>query len=297
MATKHGLGRGLGALIRDTPAEEADVVQAGILKIPVSKIKPSPWQPRHHFSKEAHEDLVASIRDRGVLQPLLVRRSGDGFELIAGERRWRAATEAGVSEIPVLVKEASDHEALELALIENLQREDLDAIEEAEGYRALADKFGLTQDEIAAKVNKSRAAVANSLRLLGLPSEVRKFLTEKLVSAGHAKVLLGLAIEQEQCRLAERVVQEGMSVRELEKIVARLKRAPRKKREVQPEIPPSHLSYLTNMLHQHFGTSIRVQPCRTLANGRKVKGSIQIDYYSSEDLGRILDLLGVSEKQ
>jgi len=288
----------LGALIRDNPAEEAEAApQAGVAKVAVSRIKPSPWQPRHRFSREAHEELVASIRDRGVLQPLLVRRSGDGFELIAGERRWRAATEAGVAEVPVIVMDASDHEALELALIENLQREDLDALEEAEGYQALADKFGLTQEEIAKKVNKARASVANSLRLLGLPVEVRKFLVEGLITAGHAKVLLGLSIEQEQCQFAERVVQEGLSVRELEKAVERVRRAPRKRREVQPEIPPSHLSYLTHMLHQHFGTSIRVQPCRTLTNGRKVKGSIQIDYYSSEDLGRILDLLGLSEKQ
>lgn len=297
MAMKHGLGRGLGALIRDTPAAVEETPKDGVTRVEVGRIKPSPWQPRHHFSHEAHAEMVASVRERGVLQPLLVRRSGEGFELIAGERRWRAATEAGLKDVPVLIKDVSDHEALELALIENLQREDLDVIEEAEGYRALADKFNLTQDEIAQKVNKARASVANALRLLSLPSQIRQFLTEGLISAGHAKVLLGVPIEQEQCLLAERVVQEDMSVRELERLVERMKRAPRKRREVKADIPADHLSYITNMLHQHFGTSIRVQPCRTLPNGRKVKGSIEIDYFSNEDMDRILELLGLSEKQ
>lgn len=299
MATKHGLGRGLNALIRDTPAEPAQPAaapQGGYHQVEVSSIRPNPWQPRRVFNKEAMDELAASVKQRGVLEPLLVRKAEDGYELIAGERRWRAAQEAGLTKVPVVIKEASDHEALEIALIENLQRSDLNVIEEAEGYQVLADKFNLTQDEIARRVNKARASVANALRLLGLPAEVKKFVSEGLLSAGHAKVLSGLPIEAEQCRLAERVIRDGLSVRDLEKIVEHARRVPRKRRESKEDIPSSHVTYLTDKLHQHFGTSVHVQPCRTLSNGRKVKGSIQIDYYSNDDLDRILDVLGLSEK-
>jgi ParB family transcriptional regulator, chromosome partitioning protein len=296
MAIKHGLGRGLNALIRESPDQATAPNQAGAPRIPIGSIQPSPFQPRRHFAREALEDLIHSIQQHGVLQPLLVRRKGDHYELIAGERRLRAAVEAGLTDVPVTVMDVADHEALELALIENLQREDLNPIEEAEGYRVLADKFGMTQDEIAQRVNKARASVANALRLLSLPEEIRKFVTEGLLAPGHAKVLLGLAIEQEQCRLAERVIQEGMSVRELEKIVERIKRVPRKRREAQLDIPATHLAYLVNMMHQHFGTSVHVLPSRTMANGKKAKGTILIDFYSNEDLDRILEILGLSEK-
>lgn len=300
MAAKHGLGRGLSALIRDTPAPAAAPAggdpKDSILRVDVTRITPSPWQPRRHFAREALEELSQSIKTHGVLEPLIVRKVEDGYELIAGERRLRAAGEAGLTQVPVMVVEASDHQALELALVENLQRQDLNVIEEAEGYRMLADKFGLTQDEIAQRVNKARASVANALRLLGLPDEVRKFVAEGLLSPGHAKVLLGLEIADEQCKLAERVIQDGLSVRDLERVVERLKRVPRKKRESHDDMPSSHVTYLTDRLHQHFGTAVHIEPCRTLANGRKVKGQMVIDFFSNDDLDRILDLLGLTEK-
>lgn len=299
MATKHGLGRGLNALIRDTPAPPAAPPEPATPAYPVvdvHAIRPNPFQPRRVFTKEALEELTESVRTHGVLEPLLVRPVADGYELIAGERRWRAAQQAGLKKVPVVIREAGDHEALELALIENLQRSDLNAIEEAEGYQVLADKFNLTQDEIAQRVNKARASVANALRLLGLPLAVRKFVSEGLVSPGHAKVLLGVPIEAEQCKLAERVVKDGISVRDLERIVEHSRRIPRRRRESKDDIPPVHLQDLTDRLHQHLGTSVHVQACRTLANGRKVKGSIQIDYYSNDDLDRILDVLGLAEK-
>jgi ParB family chromosome partitioning protein len=160
----------------------------------------------------------------------------------------------------------------------------------------LSEKFGLTQDEIAQRVNKARASVANALRLLGLPEEIKKFVAEGLLSAGHAKVLLGGATDAQQCQWAERAIKEGLSVRDLERMVEHARRIPRKHRESKDDIPPSHLVYLIDKLHQHFGTSIHIEPCRTLANGRKVKGSIQIDYYSNEDLSRVLELLGLSEQ-
>jgi ParB family transcriptional regulator, chromosome partitioning protein len=296
MAIKHGLGRGLSALIQEAPAQAKAPNQGGAQRIPVSRIQPSPFQPRRHFAREALEDLIHSIQQRGVLQPLLVRRKGEDYELIAGERRLRAAIEAGLTDVPASVMEVADHEALELALIENLQREDLNPLEEAEGYRVLAEQFGMTQEEIAQRVNKARASVANALRLLSLPDEIKKFVAEGLLSPGHAKVLLGLAIAQEQCALAERVVQEDISVRELEKIVERAKRTPRKRREAHADIPAAHLAYLVNLLHQHFGTSVHIQPCRTMANGKKAKGTLLLDFYSNEDLDRILELLGLSEK-
>ncbi len=299
-AVKHGLGRGLGALIRDTPVEAAPVTapagSGGPLMVDVARITPSPFQQRRVFSKEQLDELVASVREHGILEPPLVRKVEEGYELIAGERRWRAAREAGLKQIPVILRVASDREAMEIGLVENLQRTDLNVIEEAEGYHALADQFSLTQDEIAKKVSKGRASVANALRLLSLPKEVKKFMAEGLVSAGHAKVLLGLATELEQCRMAERVIKDGLSVRDLERMIQHSRKVTRKKTPGKEDIPSSHLVYLTDKLHQHFGTSVHVQPCRTTANGRKVKGSVAIDFYTNDDLDRILDLLGLTER-
>lgn len=304
-AVKHGLGRGLGALIRDTPVETpppaapapgAAAGTGGPLMVDATRIEPNPFQPRKVFAKEALDELVASIREHGVLEPLLVRKAGEGYELIAGERRWRAAREAGLKLVPVVVRQASDREALEIGLIENLQRADLNVIEEAEGYQALADQFNLTQDEIAKKVSKGRASIANALRLLALPKEVKKFISEGLLSAGHAKVLLALPTEPEQCRMAERVIKDGLSVRDLERIIEHARKLPKKRAPGKEDIPSSHLVFLTDKLHQHFGTSVQIQPCRTTANGRKVKGNVQIDFYTNDDLDRILDLLGLTDR-
>lgn len=279
------------------PALETLVAgQAGaVVRLPIARIRPNSFQPRRLFAREALDELTNSIRERGVLQPLLVRRVGDDYELIAGERRLRAAGEAQLTEVPAIVMDVPDRAALELALVENLLRQDLNAIEEAEGYRDLAEKFGLTQEEIAARIGKARASVSNSLRLLSLPSEVRTFLFEGLLSVGHAKVLLGVTNEAEQNRLAEEVVQEKISVRELERRVARLQRVPRKPREVRSDLPASHVTRLSEWLHEHFGTSVRLQPCRTLANGKKTKGTIEVDFYSNEDLDRILGVLGMND--
>ena len=299
MAAKHGLGRGLGALIRDTPVEAAPVVSpvaTGPQMVAVAQIRPNPFQPRRVFVKEALDELVASIREHGVIEPLVVRKTDEGYELIAGERRWRASQEVGLKQVPVVVREASDREALELGLIENLQRADLNVIEEAEGYQTLADQFSLTQEEIAKRVSKGRASVANALRILSLPKEIKKFMAEGLLSAGHAKVLLGLPLEPEQCRMAERVIKDGLSVRDLERLVEHNRKSPRKKMAGKEDIPSSHLVFLTDKLHQYFGTSVQVQPCRTTANGRKVKGSVQIDFYTNDDLDRILDLLGMTDR-
>ena len=300
MAIKHGLGRGLNALISEaptavqTPAPEA----GGILRVSLGEIHVNPLQPRRQFSPEALQELVSSVKERGVLQPLLVRRKGAGYELIAGERRYRAAREAGLPDVPVILMDVADGESLELALVENLQREDLNPMEEAEGYRVLGEKFDLTQEQIATRVGKARASVANALRLLGLPLEIREAVTAGRLSVGHAKALLALEIEEEQKLLARRAIQEGLSVRSLERIIERATKGPRRKARVsQEDIPSDHLSYLTDRLYRHFGTSVRLVPCRTLPNGKKVKGAVEIDFYSSQDLDRILQLFGIEDLQ
>lgn len=304
MAAKHvGLGRGLGALIKDnspaksvaTPPTEKGSQDQGITRIPIRQIQKSPWQPRRDFDAAALADLVASVREHGVLQPLLVRRVKSGYQLIAGERRLRAAQEAELKDVPVIVMEVSDREALEVTLIENLQREDLNPIEEAEGFQSLADQFSLTQEQIAERVGKRRATVANSLRLLSLTDPVKKAISENRLSVGHAKVLLGLEIPREQEQLAQRVIKEGLSVRALEKIVENLRKAPRRPRVETADIPATHLHHLTEQLHQRLGTSVRLTSNRTLGNGKKLPGRIEVDFYSTDDLDRLLILLGISD--
>jgi len=302
MSARKGLGRGLGALINeDKPAEaaaeasgtEASEPGSGLRKVAITSIVRNRLQPRQTFDEDALADLTASVKEHGVLQPLLVRPAENGYELIAGERRLRAATAAGLHEVPVVLMEASDISSLEIAMIENLQRENLNPVEEAEGYRELSDGFNLTQEEIAVRVGKARASVANAMRLLNLPDEVRAMLADGRLSTGHAKALMALEIPQEQTLLARRVVDEGLSVRALEKIVKRTTTAPVRPRAARPDLPASHVRYLSEKLHAHFGTSIRIEPCRTFANGKKGKGHIEIDFFSNDDLDRVLSLLGI----
>ncbi len=298
MAGKHiGLGRGLSALIKDAPATtENDQSGDAVTQIAIHRIHKSPWQPRRHFDPSALEDLVASIREHGVLQPLLVRAVEDGYQLIAGERRFRAAQEAELENVPAIVMEVGDKEAVEITLIENLQREDLNPIEEAEGYQSLLETFGMTQEQIATRVGKGRATVANALRLLALPDAVRYAVAEGVLSSGHAKVLLRLEIPREQELLAARVKKESLSVRALERVVERMLKPAGKKQSARVDIPATHMQHLTDQLHQTLGTSVRLTSCRTLGNGKKVPGRIEIDYYSPEDLDRLLHSFGIHEE-
>jgi ParB family transcriptional regulator, chromosome partitioning protein len=295
MAARKGLGRGLGALIEDrTPTDPPVAAPGGITRVAVESIQRNTWQPRRSFDAEGIAELAASIREHGILQPLLVRPAPDGYMLIAGERRLRAAGEVGLTEVPVIVMEATDNDALALALIENLQREDLNPIETAEGYRELAERFNLTQEDIAQRVGKSRAGVANALRLLALADEVRDLVTAGRLSVGHAKVLLALETEAQQIMYARRTVSEALSVRQLEKLIDRQRNTARKPRVAKADIPRNHLAYLSDRLHVHFGTSVRITPCRTFANGKKGKGCIEIDFFSNEDLDRMLTLVGLA---
>ncbi len=299
MGTKPRLGRGLNNLLKDdkfaqTAMGGAESPSPEHMSVPIDSVVKNPFQPRKLFDDAALEDLAASIREHGVLQPLLVRKlEKGGYELIAGERRLQAAGRAGLKEVPIRVCKADDKNSLEVSLIENLQREGLNPIEEADGYRMLADRFGLIQEEIARRVGKGRATVANALRLLDLQDEIREMIRLGRLSAGHAKVLLGVVIAEERLQLARRVAKEDIPVRALAAIVERMRRAPRKPRVIRPDVPAAHLNDLIERLHRHFGTAIRMSPCRTLSNGRKMKGTLEIDYFSNEELNRVLDIIGL----
>ncbi|MEN7972601.1 MAG: ParB/RepB/Spo0J family partition protein [Verrucomicrobiota bacterium] len=307
-AKRQALGRGIDALIKDgatakkqataktAPAKKRAAPEGGIREVPVNKVVASPWQPRNNFGAEALAELVDSVKVHGVLQPLLVREVGSKFELIAGERRLRAAQAALLKKIPIIVIEASDEKALEIALIENLQREDLNPIEEAEGYALLQKKFNLTQEKVAEQVGKARASVANTLRLLELPDNIRKHVAEDLLSVGHAKVLLSIDSHKEMELLARRTIKEGLSVRALEKIIKKLGRLPKKPRAEKADLPGDYLHTLSDELHQYFGTSVRITPSKTLTNGRKVKGSIEVDFHNNDELDRLLTLIGYSNE-
>ncbi len=295
---KHGLGRGLDSLIKSGTAPRSDTSpsadpDSGVIPLPVSQITKSPYQPRQTFEEDALEELSLSIRTHGVLQPLLVRKKGDGYELVAGERRLRAAGVAGLTEVPAILIDASDSDAMQIALIENLQREDLNIVEEAQGYRALADTFGLTQEQVAERVGKSRAGVANALRLLDLPDPVLELLRDNRLTAGHAKVILALDRQTDRLELARRTVEEGLSVRQLERLVKRRTANPPQRRSAKSDLPASYLASICDQLHAHFGTSVRVTPTRTFANGKKSKGTIEVDFFTNDDLDRLLEILGI----
>jgi ParB family chromosome partitioning protein len=286
---RSGLGRGLGALI---PTEVPGGNDSGLREVPVGAVQPNPHQPRHHFDEESLAGLTASIAELGVLQPLLVQDLGDGrYELIAGERRWRAAKRAGLAVVPVVVRELSEQGSLEAALVENLHRDDLNPLEEAAAYQQLLEDFGLTQEQVAQRVGKSRSAVANTLRLLQLPPSIQKLLAEGELSAGHAKALLGTPDRAFQEALARRVVAESLSVRETEEAVRQRNElggaaaspsgsaAP----AVQPpskRLRPPGLLELEELLAEHLATRVRVQMG---AN----RGKVTIEFATLEDLERI----------
>ena len=291
---KTGLGKGLGALIgaRPTPPAQTDAnVDSGerIREVSLSSIIPSSLQPRKDFAREALQELIDSIRQHGIIQPLIVRESGSRLELIAGERRWRAAQEVGLAQVPVIIRSASDLEVLELSLIENLQRADLNPIEEAQGYARLASEFGLRQEDIAAKVGRSRAAVANAIRLLDLHPQIQIWLTQNLLSVGHAKVLLALKVPEEQLLAAETVLRRNATVRATERLVARqlgISRARRKQRGGEPVATSAVIEDLQNRLQQHLGTHVAIH------HGEK-RGKIEIEYYGNDDLQRVVSAIGL----
>ena len=318
---KPALGRGLGALLGGSPAianpapvapspaitestntthtgvpatvphavipAPAPVSRDSVRRVPVGQVKPCAFQPRKDFPPEALRELADSIREQGIVQPLIVRPQGSNFELIAGERRWRAAQLAGLTEVPVIVRDADDRAVLEMALIENLQRENLNAIEEALGYAQLISQFQLTQELVATKVGKSRAVVANALRILKLPGEVQNFIRDGRLSVGHAKVILGLTNPIQQSEAAERVIKEGLNVRQAEGLIAKLQSRGDSKKSKTPLPTDAHVTNLENKIREKLGTKVSLQY-------KGGKGSLEISFYSDAELEGVLQALGVN---
>jgi len=276
---ERGLGRGLDALLSGTLEGDYETVR----ELPAEKIHPRKDQPRKKFDEDTMQELASSIREHGILQPVLVRPVENGYEIIAGERRWRAAKLAGLTHVPVVVRDIDDRQAAEISLIENIQRDDLTVVEEAKAYRMLAEQFGYTQETIAEKIGKSRAYVANTLRILNLPEEILQMLEKGELSAGHVRPLLALPTAEEQLAAAKEIVANKMTVRQVENKV--------KTKRIKFDIPadkPVELVEIQEKLQQHFAT-------RAVVTKHGKGGKIEIAFYSDEDLERILEMMGILE--
>ena len=278
MAKRVALGKGLGALFPELEKGQ----RGNLLLCNTHEIHPSPWQPRRLVPDDGIEELAQSIREKGILQPLVVRLKGEGYELIVGERRWRAAQRAGLKKVPILLKEATDQEVIELALIENIQREDLNPLEEAEAYQRLITEFAHTQEALAQRIGKDRSSVANALRLLKLPEEVKDALARNAISMGHARALLAFKNEREQIAFCRKIIQKRLSVRETEDSIRHLletKTSKPPREVVMPEIES-----LREELRQILKTQVKIKM-------RGERGAIEIEFYSLDDLERILELI------
>jgi len=282
---KRGLGRGLGALIPEQDSrEDSRLLKAGkvqiVINIPLDKIKANKFQPRAEFDKQALNDLAASIKEKGVIQPVIVRSQQDGYELIAGERRFRAAKMLNLNEVPAIIKDVSDIDSLELSIIENVQREDLNPIDQAKAFKRLLDEFNMTQEGISATIGKDRATVANILRLLKLPEKIQAFVSRGTISMGHAKAILGLDKESEQMRLCTKVIKNDLSVRDTEGHAKKLSGGTKKKK---PEKDPN-LMVIEEQLSDVLGTKVKI-------SRSKQGGKIEIEFYSEKDLERVVTRL------
>jgi ParB family chromosome partitioning protein len=300
---KKALGKGLGALIKTTESQspiaqktapkrkdsEPGKHEGDVRMVKIESIVPSPLQPRKHFTDHMIDDLMDSIKQHGIIQPLIVRKAGKKLELIAGERRWRASKRLKLREVPVIIREVSDRDVLEMALIENLQREDLNPIEEAAGYVRLAKEFGLKQDKIAQRVGKSRASVANAMRLLDLPESIQNYLSDSLISVGHAKAILSIKDETAQIEVADLVIKKKLTVRATEKLAQSFNQ-PKPASSNKPSVSDADkkiIAKVESQLAKDFGTKVNLHH-----SGKK--GRIEIEYAGNSDLHRILELLGVS---
>ena len=282
MASQKGLGRGLGALLGDIQDEPAEKSPYRLL--PIHKVEPNPGQPRRDFDEEELQALADSIGEHGIIQPLTVRELNSGYyQIIAGERRWRAARLANLSEVPVVVIEADDKKAMELALIENLQRQDLNPVEEALGYKSLMEDYGMTQEDAAKRVGKSRPAVANSLRLLNLCPEVLEKVRSGELTAGHARAVLSLKSEKKQQAAAQKIVALGLSVRQAELLCKNMAKEPAPVKE-EPVLKVDYVAECEKQLSKHLGRGVKI------VNGKR-KGRFELEFYGQEDLQVLLDAL------
>jgi len=283
MPKKRGLGKGLDVLFGETTASQESVESAGALMVETSRIDNNPNQPRKNFDDEALEALTQSIAARGVLQPLILRETGERYEIVAGERRWRAAMRAGLKEVPATIIDCSDAEATQIALIENLQREDLNPIEEAAGYEALISNYGLTQEQVAQRVGKSRSAVTNALRLMGLPDEIKESLILGQLSAGHARALLPLG--QGAIKLWQEIIKRDLSVRETERLVKNeLEKDADKEKKTKQDGALDYYKEVEKQIEYALGRRVRVS-----GNGKK--GKVEIEYYDYDDLDELIKIL------
>lgn len=303
---KHGLGRGLSSLIPQTPVKSASLPAITVpalpaaepgkpLELPILDIERSPYQPRREFKEEELKELAESLKNNGLVQPPTVRKNSKGkYELIAGERRLRAAQIAGWTKIRVTLVEADDLTAAAMTTTENLQREDLNPIEEAISYKTLQDTFGLIQAQVAERVGKGRATVANSVRLLELPEEVRELISQRLISVGHAKVLLSIEGEKNRTILAREIVNEQLTVRALEKKIERLKNPVVESKKGVPDLPDGYVKNLSDRLKKFFGCAVRVTSGVTHESGKHTKGVVEIDFFDNDELDRIIRMIGVT---
>ena len=295
MALKRGLGKGLDSLIPTNVMMESEVQHAtvstassaeegkdGTLMVKLSKVEPNREQPRKNFDEDSLQELAESLKQFGMLQPILVQNRGDYYEIIAGERRWRAAKIAGLKEVPVIVRELTDQEIVEISLIENIQREDLNPIEEAQAYKRLLTEFHLKQDEVAERVSKSRTAVTNSMRLLKLCDEVQKMVVDDMISTGHARALISIEDPEEQYLIAQKIFDEKLSVREVEKLVKDLHKPPKPPKEENKTLQAIYQE-ISERLKQSLSTKVSVSAKQ---NGA---GKIEIEFYNHEDLERLLE--------
>lgn len=282
MSGRKALGRGLAAIIPQ--AAETERSQTAVHEIAVTRISPNPDQPRREFSTEQLEELAASLREHGVLEPVIVRPKGADYELVIGERRWRAAQLAGLEAIPALVRDLEDRQVLEMALVENLQREDLNPMEEAEAFRRLGEEFGLTQEEIAARVGKQRSTVANRMRLLELEESLQSKVRQGRLTAGHARAMLAVPSSEERLELAERVVAEGLSVRAVEELARQVAKGRPARQRRKSGFRVRELDELQEQMQQKLGTRVRIVR-------REGGGQIEIEFYSEDDITRIYELI------
>ena len=284
--SQKGLGKGLGALFNTDDVIENVLEGQGVLELKITEIEPNKNQPRRKFDEEKLEALAESIKEYGVLQPIVVKKLETGFyQIIAGERRWRASRMAGIKKIPAIIKEYDLKASKEIALIENLQREDLNPIEEAEGFAELMVEFNLTQEELSQKTGKSRPAIANSLRLLNLPKEIKQYLIEGKISSGHARAILAVEKKETQLLLAQKVISEEMSVRQIEAYINQIQKKPTVKKKSAKELEVErYILSLEDNLSSAFGTKVKI-------HHGKNKGKIEIQYYSNDDFDRIMKMI------
>ena len=276
---RKGLGKGLGALITSADAEDT-----GVMEVKINEIEPNTDQPRKSFDDEKLKQLAESIKKHGIIQPLIVQRDGNTYKIVTGERRWRAARLAGIQGVPVIVRELSGKEVMEVALIENLQREDLNPIEEAEAYKKLIDDYGMTQEEISATVGKSRPAVANSLRLLSLGENIKNMLISGDISSGHARALITIEDPDLQLKAAETVIEKGLNVRDTELLVKRIANNKKGKQVRKKANGEEEYKAIEDRFREIFGTKVKIM-------NRKNSGKILIEYYSPDDLDRIISIV------